>query len=98
MQSARGSFSSTRPLLEQEKDNDSATISFSSPSCLKEQLPQPHQKPTKDFEAAFAALSSSYGYSGQTPALPRKETCSAVSKKTQGLKLFRGSSKGDASK
>jgi hypothetical protein len=52
----------------------------STPSSSTTKLIQP-QQPTKNFEPAFANLSSSYGYAGQAPSLPAK-----ISKKSKSTK------------
>ncbi|KZP14014.1 hypothetical protein FIBSPDRAFT_1049069 [Athelia psychrophila] len=90
LQSATSSSSSTTHLLERERPNVTVTGSPPSTTNLQEdEQPSRHPKPQpKDFESAFASLSSSYGYGGQAPVLPRKQAGTRTSPRGG---LFRGS-------
>ncbi|KAI0754476.1 hypothetical protein C8Q80DRAFT_1117177 [Daedaleopsis nitida] len=48
--------------------------------------PTPASKVVKDYESAFAALSSSYGWSGHVPTNTVKSTSSTVGKKDKDKK------------
>ena len=53
-----------------KQTNHTPRVPFSTPaSSVATLVPQ---QPTKDFEQAFANLSSSYGFAGQVPNLPPK--------------------------
>lgn len=54
------------------RPTNAKTTHPSSSSMPPPHAPRQHQRAEKDFEAAFAALSSSYGYGGQIPTLPRE--------------------------
>ncbi|KAF8174921.1 hypothetical protein BJ912DRAFT_989212 [Pholiota molesta] len=48
-----------------------STTTSSTSSLL---IPKSHQTTRKDYESAFAHLSSQYGFGGSVPSLPRKST------------------------
>src|SRR6266436_1740499 len=90
---------STTPLTSSKKDDSSTyvvkqtttqnTESSSAPSSSA--VPSAASQP-KDFEAAFGKLSSSYGYGGQMPTLPRKKD-NKKSKSKKYNSLFSSSGK-----
>lgn len=92
-QSTTGSSSSTTHLLARESTTSVAAAPHSPSAHDDDKRPLQPAKP-KDFEAAFGALSSSYGYGGQVPTLPRKKaeaSTSSAPKRPARLAWIRGS-------
>ncbi|EGN91734.1 hypothetical protein SERLA73DRAFT_192089 [Serpula lacrymans var. lacrymans S7.3] len=73
--------SSTTPLLssQKQKQKRKQKDQSNSPKTASPAAPapssQPHSNPQpKDYEQAFANLTSSYGYMGGTPSLPKRRS------------------------
>ena len=72
-------ITSTTPLTSFKSDDSSTSVvkqpsmQKMEPSSVPSSSTVPLASQPKDFEAAFGKLSSSYGYGGQMPILPRKK-------------------------
>ncbi|KAF7979918.1 hypothetical protein HWV62_40324 [Athelia sp. TMB] len=74
-----------RPPRDSPSPSSSSTPLASAPPAP---APPSSPAPRKDFEAAFANLSQSYGYGGSTAVLPRKDPTKKGADKTKKMSLL----------